>query len=139
MNQPTVEPSPTIIQSPSPTPTHSSATIAPATNTPTPTLHVSTPPSISIDEFRYANSSTKSSNSTSLTLESTDDSDTITNWYKEKIKSAGMNTKSFVTTKTNGNVLNKLVGANGKTQIRVEISKSAGSDTVEITVTVSTS
>lgn len=55
--------------------------------------------------------------------ESDDDPDKITDWYKEKIKSMGMNVKTFVATKTNGNVLNKLAGANSKTNISIEIEK----------------
>ena len=45
-----------------------------------------------------------------------------------------MNVKTFVTTKTNGKVLNKLVGAGREGEVIVEISKSAGSGVVEIRV-----
>jgi len=41
-----------------------------------------------------------------------------------------------VKTKTNDNVLNKLVGADGKTEIRVEITKPAGNPTTEIKVSI---
>ena len=68
--------------------------------------------------------------------ESQDDPDAITDWYKEKIKELGMSAKSLVTTKTNGNVLNKLVGANGKREIRVEITKPADQPTTEIKLTI---
>ena len=54
---------------------------------------------------------------------------------KKKIKAAGMNVNSFVTTKTNGSVLNKLSAADGKTEIKIEIKKQAVDSEVEISVT----
>jgi len=74
------------------------------------------------------------SSSASSVFESNDDPDLITNWYKEKIKSLGMNSKSFVQTKTNGNVLNKLVGARGDKEIRVGIVKKNDESVTKITV-----
>lgn len=58
----------------------------------------------------------------------------ITDWYESKIETAGMNAKSFVQTNTNGNVLNKLVAADGKSTIEIEISRS-GSD-AQTTITI---
>src|SRR3989338_4175307 len=60
-----------------------------------------------INNFRYPSSSETTGSNNSLTLKSSDSPDTITDWYKSKIKSSGMNTTSFVVTKTNNNVLNK--------------------------------
>ncbi|MCL5438804.1 MAG: hypothetical protein M1268_02345 [Patescibacteria group bacterium] len=71
-----------------------------------------------------------------LELESLDDAQKITDWYKEKIKGMGMNAKSFVQTKANDKVLNKLVGSNGKKEVRVEISKENNQSTVKIFVIV---
>ena len=45
-----------------------------------------------------------------------------------------MNSKSFVQTKTNGNVLNKLVGARGDKEIRVGIVKKNDESVTKITV-----
>lgn len=59
---------------------------------------------------------------------------TITNWYKDKIKSLGMNTTSFVTTNTNDNVLNKLAGANGSENVTIEIKKDSSESTTHITI-----
>lgn len=73
----------------------------------------------------YPGASIISQSNNEFVLQSSDSPDTITPWYKEKIRSMGMTSKSFVVTKTNGNVLNKLVGADGKNEIRVEISKQA--------------
>jgi len=94
------------------------------------------PPSSNLSSFQYPNSQAVSSSENSLILNSIDNADSITDWYKEKIKGEGMSVTSFVTTKTNDNVLNKLVGADGAREIRVEITKEAGSSTVKISVTL---
>ena len=93
------------------------------------------PEEADINEYIYPGSVIISSNGSTLKLTSSDNPDTITQWYKEKIKSAGMNVNSFVTTKTNGNVLNKLSAADGTTDIKVEIKKQASGSKVEISVT----
>ena len=108
---------------------------ATATPTPTPTKAVM---KTDISDYRYPNSEILSSTQNSLSLKSFDDAKTITNWYKEKIVSEGMNVKTFVETKANDNVLNKLVGADGKKEIRVEIKKTTGSSLVEIEVSLKT-
>ena len=94
----------------------------------------SKPTATNLSDFIYQGSSVISSNSNSLKLTSTDNTDTITNWYKEKINSLGMNVKSFVTTSANDKILNKLVGANGTREIRVEISKEPGKTITNIIV-----
>ena len=107
------------------------------TKTPIPSLPATkTPVSTNLSNFHYPNSQVVSSGENSLILNSIDNADTITDWYKEKIKGEGMSVTSFVTTKTNDNVLNKLVGADGEREIRVEITKEAGSSTVKISVTL---
>ncbi len=47
-----------------------------------------------------------------------------------------MNVKTFVTTKANDKVLNKLVGADADKELRVEISKDPGDSLVKISVTI---
>ncbi len=89
-----------------------------------------------IHDYRYPNSTVISSLNNSLLLTSSDDADKITNWYKEKINSQGMNVKTFVTTKTNDNVLNKLVGADPDMEVRVEITKDSGSSSVNISISL---
>lgn len=89
-----------------------------------------------ISAFIYPNSTKISSEKNSIFLESTDDSQAITNWYKEKITGMGVNAKSFVQTNTNGNVLNKLVGANGVSQVAVEISKQNSESKTVIKISV---
>lgn len=91
-----------------------------------------------IDPFLYPGSVIVSSNSNSMQLTSTQDADVITDWYKEKIKSMGYRSTAFAATKTNGNVLTKLAGANGNTQINIEITKPSGDNTTKITITINT-
>src|SRR4030066_576550 len=112
---------------------------------PTPTIQIVVPTSTpipivtsqaSISDYHYPNSQLVSSSENSLMLSSSEDPETITNWYKEKIKSEGMNVKTFVSTKTNNNVLNKLVGSNGKKEVSVEIKKPVGESVTSITINI---
>lgn len=86
------------------------------------------------DTLIYPNAEKQSSSGNSLFLKSQDDPDRITDWYKEQIAGLGMKTKTFVKTNENGNILNKLVGVNGASSIRVEITKNAMQNTVWITI-----
>ncbi len=110
---------------PTSTPTLPKSTLSPSA--PNPEITV-------INEYLYPGSVIVNSDGGSMKLTSSDDPDMITQWYKEKIKSAGMNVNSFVTTKTNDNVLNKLSGADGKTEIKIEIKKQVNDSKVEISV-----
>jgi len=49
----------------------------------------------------------------------------------------GMNAKSFVQTNTNGNILNKLVSANGETKVSIEISKNGSEAQTKISINIS--
>lgn len=131
-NQQTQTSSPTATPSPSTSPSASGTSPAP-TSTPTPI-----PPVTNSQGLQYPNSIKVRSEGTSTTYESSDDPDAVTNWYKDQIKNLKMNAKSFVTTKTNGNVLNKLVGVDGKKEIRVEISKNSNEAKVRIIVNITT-
>ena len=66
--------------------------------------------------------------------ESSTDTDTITDWYRTKINTLGYNVKSFVKTKTNDRILNKLAAAKQGSEILVEISREPGSQTSTITI-----
>jgi len=107
-----------------------------ATSSPAPTNSPTSLPSplIGTSAFIYPGARIIASSDSSATLESTENPDKITDWYKEKIKSWGGNVTSFVVTKTNDNVLNKLVGSNGKGEVKVEIKKDSGSSVVKIIV-----
>jgi len=121
---------PTSIQSgPTQTPTPS--------QTPTSIPPTSTPvlsPWKNISSFVYPGSIILNQSEKEMTLQSTDDPQVITNWYKEKITGMGMNAKSFVQTNTNGNILNKLAGAKSGFKISVEISKKSNEGNVKISV-----
>ena len=116
------------------------------TNTPTPTSLSNEEPTQSISptqvpsneflvsSFIYPGAKVVTQTQTTLSLESSDDTDIITNWYKDKIKGMGANVKSFVVTRANDKVLNKLVGANSDVEVAVEISKDPGSSVAKISV-----
>ena len=129
---PTQSPSPTPTITPTPTP---QPTNPPPTSTPTPTNKPNPQPQ-TVTDFQYPNSNVVSINGNTTIFESTDDPKKITNWYKDKIKSMGMNATSFVQTNTNGNILNKLVGANGNRKVEIEITKQNNQPTVKISVTL---
>ena len=129
-------PTPTITSSPTPTVVISpTATVYKKNSIPTP-IQGSTNSGQDINSYKYPNSSVKEENSSKLLLESSDDPNTITNWYKEKLRSLNMNVNSFVTTKSNGTVLNKLVSANGEVKVSIEISKTNNQSSVEIIVSI---
>lgn len=121
MAGPTQTPSPTATPSPTNTPTL----------TPTPTKQI---PSTNIEEFLYPSASIIAQSDNSLSLSSSDDTGTITDWYKNKIESLGMKTRSFVQTKTNDNVLNVLAAAKNGSEIKITIKKNAGEVKVSIIV-----
>lgn len=115
------------------------------TSTPHPTILLTPTPKnsqvreIAILSYQYPNSQITSSSSDSLSLKSSDPVDSITEWYKSKIKNEGMNIKTFVTTKANDRVENVLVGSMSGTQIRVEIKKEPSDNNVTISVTKASS
>lgn len=121
-----------------------SNTVDSETPTSTPTRSPSLSPSptttsqsSSLDAYLYPGATVVSRTNTTVSLRSASDTDAITNWYKDKIRQEGMNVKTFVTTKANDKVVNKLVGANGAKDISVEIKKDPGQETsaIEITIT----
>ncbi|MCR4264119.1 MAG: hypothetical protein NUV98_05390 [Candidatus Roizmanbacteria bacterium] len=104
-----------------------------ATSIPADTNNTST----SLSSWQYPGSTVTAQSDNSLTLTSRDNPDTITDWYKSKIDSNGYSTRSFVTTKSNGQVKNVLVGAKGGNEIRIEMEKPADSQTTTIKVSQS--
>jgi hypothetical protein len=155
LNQVIAQITPHDTDSPSPTPTES------ASPTPSPTIIPSFTPSATpsprataiaqinnsvsnsnanannndLNQFRYPNGKTISSSSSEIKMESSDSPEKITDWYKEKIKSLGMNTQSFVSTNTNNNVLNSLAAAGQGINIKIEIKRDAGSSFTSINIT----
>lgn len=92
-----------------------------------------------INIYIYPNAKQKSSSNNVLILESTDEPRQITEWYKKQITKNGMKTKTFIQTKTNDNVLNKLVGTNNTQSITVKITQKNNSSTTKIEITAITS
>lgn len=127
---PTSSPIPTLTPTPSDAPTLT-PTSTPIIFTPTPQP---TKNNQSNFDFKYPNSIIISQNGSETVYESTDDPKKITDWYKDKIKSIGMKATSFVQTSTNGNVFNKLVGANQNQEVKIEISKQNNNVLVKIVV-----
>lgn len=115
----TVRPQPSLNPTATPKPTVSLLPLASSTPQQTSQTHT---------EFYYPNAKIVSENGNNITLESTDDANIITNWYKEKIRTLGMNAQAFSQTNTNGNILNKLTGARENKKIEVTITKSAGQE-----------
>lgn len=108
-------------------------------STVTPTVISSSVPSpakFNINSFIYPGSIKTSGGENSLALQSNDDPQTITSWYKEKITNMSMNAKSFVQTNTSGNILNKLAGAKPGFKVSIEISKKNDEGTVRISVSL---
>lgn len=132
---PTDSPTSTPISNPasSPTTQPSPMSIPPATSTPT---NPPTNQSLNITDFKYPDTIIMNANGNNLELESNDDPKKITDWYKDKIKSKNLSVTTFVQTNTNGNVLNKLVGASSNTEVRVEITKQNDSEKVKITISL---
>ena len=97
-----------------------------------PTVSVNS--SFNISDFIYPNSQAIDQKDGEVKLKSGDGSDKITNWYKEKIKSLGMSVNTFVVTKANDKVLNKLVGAGSNREVRITIEKGEGASEVIITI-----
>ena len=125
-------PTETITVSPYPTKTPAST----GTKTPTPTTkqNDSNTTAFSISNFQYPGASVNSSSGNRLELATNDSTSSVTDWYKNKINAMGMNTKSFVTTSANDNIVNKLVAADGKNEIRVDITKKPSDSSVKIVI-----
>lgn len=104
------------------------------TNSPTVSEHYSG----TLQLFVYPNSRVIASTDTSRSLESSDGPDAITSWYKEKIMERGMTSRSFVQTKTNGNVLNALVATGNGQKISITIKSRQPLSTVSIDVSLQT-
>lgn len=127
-----------ISPTPTPFPTKRPQPKADQPLTGTPTAAAQNPQLTDLQVFRYPGSNEVSSDGSGMHLTSADSADAITNWYKNKIKEGGYNTTAFAVTNTNGNVLTKLAGANGHTEIRVEITKKSGGISTQIAVTLRT-
>lgn len=87
-------------------------------------------------DFYYPGADVLSSKVDSLILQTADDADKVTSWYKEKINSLRFKAKSFSKTTTNGNVFNTLVAADSKKEVEIQIKRAAASSETKISVSV---
>ena len=71
-----------------------------------------------------------------MVLTSNDATETITSWYERVIQADGINVRSFVKTKTNGNVVNKLVGAKQGGEIEVAVEKKVNETPTRVEISV---
>lgn len=91
-------------------------------------------PAADIFQFQYPGSSLVTATNSTLTLNSSDSSRQITDWYKEKIRAKGYNAQSFVVTQANDEILNSLTAAGKDSKVSVVISQKSGESAVKITV-----
>lgn len=117
--KPSISPSP----SPASSPITTSASPSPANN-----------PQVSDEaSFVYPNSTITSQSENSYELRTSDDPETVTNWYREKVNAENYSAKSVVKTKTNGNVLNKIF-VGGLIRINIEIKRFPSASHTEIKI-----
>ena len=77
-------------------------------------------------QLQYPGSGILAEATNSARLESLDDSETITTWYKDKINAMGFTSKSFITANTNGNIENKFMATRDNQQLYIEVKKPNG-------------
>lgn len=119
-----------------PVPTSSNSPLPSNSEEPSTTPESTQTNNLGIDEWIYPGASVTSKSGASLSLETGDNTESVTDWYKEKVREKGFNAKSFVTTKTNDNVLNKLSGAKEGQEVLIEIKKAPSETSAKITVTL---
>lgn len=129
---PPASPTPTTTLSTNPNPT------AKPSVTPQPTAQPQQSSSTNFSDFKYPGSSTTTDTSSQLVLSSSDDPETITSWYENKIKELGYSSQSSAKTNTNGNVLNKLAGGKNGASVAIQIQRSSGQNSTTITITAGT-
>lgn len=78
---------------------------------------------ISSPDYLYPNATIISQTINSTELQTQDNPKLVTDWYKEKISETGFTTTSFVTTSTNGEVVNKLSAVKNDENVVIEITK----------------
>lgn len=89
-----------------------------------------------LDNFIYPNSVSVSRDSENIFITSSDSHEEIAEWYKNVINLQNMSARSFVTTNTNGKIINKLAGAGNDKSVEIQITKDEDINNVEIIVTV---
>lgn len=88
------------------------------------------------DDFKYPNALIIGYSNQKMSLESNDDPEQVTSWYKEKIRNLNMNINNFIKTSANEKIFNLVSGANSKKEIKVEIKRENPQDKVRILVLI---
>lgn len=127
------------IPTPSETPTPSlNPTLTPS---PVPSLNPTPTPNVvkvlGLSTWSYPNARITLSGTNTLSLESSDNADVVTAWYKNEIKQKGYGTTSVIQTSTNGRVINKIVAAKSNETVTIEITKDTPSSPTIIKITQS--
>lgn len=79
-----------------------------------------------LSELVYPESVIISSSPNAIRLETTAETQTITDWYKDKIKSLNFESKSSVAVSKNGNIENRMIGEKAQEHVYIEIKKPNG-------------
>jgi hypothetical protein len=135
---PIIEITPTIIITSTPIPTVKKNPTLP-TLSPIPTQSKTSPIDSNLDLWIYPGAAKTTSSNNHLSLESSDNPDKITNWYKDKINSQGMKTQAIAQSNANGNIKNQLSAANTNYEIQITIAKSADQSITKIEISQSAS
>jgi len=134
LSESTAEPSATAEPTPSPT---LEPTIIP-TSTASATPRVQPTPTNSPDQasgWVYPGSSVTSL-SPVLQMTVTADQKAVTDWYKSRIQTMGMNTTSFIVTSTNEKIYNKLVATGAGKKVDVIIERNSTNEPISVQVTL---
>lgn len=91
-----------------------------------------TPPKINV--YIYPGAKVIATSGVRLELQSDEDTQKITDWYKKKILELNFNAKSFAQSSANGAIFNKLSAAKPGEKLEVSIKKDQSTSKVQITV-----
>ncbi len=136
---PTEESSPTPLETATPIPTTTAKPTSSPTPHPTSTSSATITPSFSISSWVYPSASVASQSNSKVNLTSSDNAKTITEWYRQRMKSQGYGSTSVAQTEVNHKVLNKLAGATNDSSVKIEITQENSGATVYITVELTAS
>jgi hypothetical protein len=84
----------------------------------------------------YPGSTEVDSGINTINLSSNDNTDVITGWYEDRIKNLGMNIRTFIKSRANDDVNNKLSASGGKQNISVSVTRKSGDSRVSIKVEI---
>lgn len=126
------------ISTPTSTPAPSPTVAAQTENkiSPEPTKESEKPQTTQFDNLKYPGATVTRFDGDTMFLESSDDPETVTNWYKQRLSSLKMNINNFVRTKANESVLNVLSAIDSKYEVKAEIRRENLKSRVRILVSI---